>query len=190
MSIGESLQKARQNKHLTQKNVAERLYVTRQTISRWEQEKTMPNIYALKDLAKLYDVSIDSLIENSPHSLDREEGSKMKNINWMALFGMIWFNIIFSLGAFTAVFGILLGAWITIGALIAAPFLLAGEWILVVLMQLPWPASLEWYQVPLALVLCALGVGAIPLAKNLTSMLVRFCKQYIRYNVKAVSVKK
>lgn len=146
-------------------------------------------IYALKDLAKLYDVSIDSLIENSPHSLDKEEGNTMSKLNCMALFGMIWFNIIFTLGAFIAVFGILVGAWITIGAFIAAPLLLAGEWILVVLMHLPWPANLDWYQVPLALVLCALGIGAIPLAKNLTSTLVKFCRQYIRYNLKAVYTK-
>lgn len=47
MSIGTTLQKIRQARDLTQQEVATQMYVTRQTISRWEQGKTMPNIYML-----------------------------------------------------------------------------------------------------------------------------------------------
>lgn len=87
MSIGTTLQKIRQARDLTQQEVATQMYVTRQTISRWEQGKTMPNIYALKDLAQLYNVSLDQLVAMHPSNSKEEAGHKMKKINWLALFG-------------------------------------------------------------------------------------------------------
>lgn len=190
MSIGMELQRARQEQHLTQQDVANKLYVTRQTISRWEQEKTMPNVYALKDLADLYGVSINALVSQPLHNSDEEEGNNMRKINWMALFGFFWFNLIFTLGAGLAVAGILAGAWLTIVAFIGAPLLLVVEWLVVIIMHLPWPDSLSWYQAIFAVILCALGVGALPLAKNLTVTIGRFCKQYVRYNLKSIYIEK
>ncbi|HDN2165251.1 TPA: helix-turn-helix transcriptional regulator, partial [Staphylococcus aureus] len=43
--ISNKLKSARLAKELTQSEVAKKLYVTRQTVSRWEQGKTLPNIY-------------------------------------------------------------------------------------------------------------------------------------------------
>ncbi|WP_143808697.1 helix-turn-helix transcriptional regulator, partial [Oenococcus oeni] len=50
MSLGESLKSARNAVGLTQDQVAKKMYVTRQTVSRWEQGKTLPNIYVLREL--------------------------------------------------------------------------------------------------------------------------------------------
>lgn len=47
MGIGNALKEARMKSNYTQIQVAEKLYVPRQTISRWEQNKTIPNIYVL-----------------------------------------------------------------------------------------------------------------------------------------------
>ncbi len=62
--IAKFLKEARENKGLTQKYVANCLYVTRQTVSRWEQGKTLPNIYVLQKLSDLYGVSIERLIND------------------------------------------------------------------------------------------------------------------------------
>lgn len=53
---------------LSQEELAERVYVTRQAVSRWEQGETVPNTETLKRLSKLFDVSINTLL-GSPRKL-------------------------------------------------------------------------------------------------------------------------
>ena len=52
----------------SQEALAEKLYVTRQAVSRWETGETVPNTEALKLLSKLFDVSINTLL-GSPQKL-------------------------------------------------------------------------------------------------------------------------
>lgn len=63
MNLGQSLQQARKNKGLSQEEVANKLGITRQTISKWELAETTPDIYQAKKLAIIYDLSLDQLIE-------------------------------------------------------------------------------------------------------------------------------
>lgn len=63
MSLGNSLAKARKNAGMTQESVAEKLGVSRQTISKWELDETLPDIRQSKQLATLYGVSLDALID-------------------------------------------------------------------------------------------------------------------------------
>lgn len=63
MNLGNSLFHARKKSGLSQENVAEKLGVSRQTISKWETEETMPDIRQAKRMAVLYNVSLDELIE-------------------------------------------------------------------------------------------------------------------------------
>lgn len=53
---------------LSQDELAEKLYVTRQAVSRWETGETLPNTETLKLLSKLFDVSINTLL-GSPRKL-------------------------------------------------------------------------------------------------------------------------
>ena len=53
---------------LSQEELAEKLFVTRQAVSRWETGETIPNTEALKLLSKLFDVSINTLL-GSPRQL-------------------------------------------------------------------------------------------------------------------------
>ena len=63
MSLGSSLYKARKNNGLSQEFVAEKLGVSRQTISKWETDETVPDIYQAKRLSVLYRISLDELID-------------------------------------------------------------------------------------------------------------------------------
>ena len=63
MNLGNNLFEARKKSGLSQDKVAEKLGVTRQTISKWETNETTPDIYQAKKLAKLYNLSLDELIE-------------------------------------------------------------------------------------------------------------------------------
>ena len=53
---------------MSQDELAEKLYVTRQAVSRWETGETVPNSETLKLLSKLFDVSINTLL-GSPRKL-------------------------------------------------------------------------------------------------------------------------
>lgn len=62
MGIGQNLMKARKKKSLSQEEVANCLNVSRQSVSLWECDQTIPSLDNLIALSKLYDVSIDILI--------------------------------------------------------------------------------------------------------------------------------
>lgn len=63
MSLGRNLYEARKKSRLSQEYVAERLGVSRQTISKWELDETLPDIRQSKKLAVLYHLSLDELID-------------------------------------------------------------------------------------------------------------------------------
>lgn len=62
------LLKLRNKAGLSQEELAEKVYVTRQAVSRWETGETLPNTETLKQLSRLYNVSINTLL-GSPSKL-------------------------------------------------------------------------------------------------------------------------
>ena len=62
MDTKDILLQLRTNKGLSQEQLAEQVFVTRQAVSRWETGETTPNTETLKLLSKLYDVSINTLL--------------------------------------------------------------------------------------------------------------------------------
>ncbi len=79
MNIGSNLFQARKKAGLSQETVAEKLGVSRQTISKWETDETMPDIYQAKRMAKLYNLSLDNLIEFDIDEREIEEVIKNSN---------------------------------------------------------------------------------------------------------------
>lgn len=68
METKDVLQKLRESKGMTQAELAEKLFVTRQAVSRWENGETIPSTDTLKLLSKIFDVSINTLL-GSPQKL-------------------------------------------------------------------------------------------------------------------------
>lgn len=68
MESKDILKKLREKNCLTQEQMAERLMVTRQAVSRWETGETQPNTETLKILSREFDVSINTLL-GSPRQL-------------------------------------------------------------------------------------------------------------------------
>ncbi len=68
MKTQDILRDLREKHHLTQEQLAERVMVTRQAVSRWENGETQPNTDTLKLLSREFDVSINTLL-GSPRSL-------------------------------------------------------------------------------------------------------------------------
>ncbi|MCX8743731.1 helix-turn-helix domain-containing protein [Lactobacillus sp. B3795] len=63
MQFGDRLKQQRKIKKLTQDDVAEKLNVSRQTISSWENEKSYPDIKSLISLSDMYDISLDTMLK-------------------------------------------------------------------------------------------------------------------------------
>ena len=63
MSLGNSLFNAQKKSGLSQEEVAEKLGVSRQTISKWELDETLPDIRQSKRLSVLYHLTLDELVD-------------------------------------------------------------------------------------------------------------------------------
>ena len=64
MNINEKLLLLRKKAGLSQESLAEKLNVTRQTVSNWELGQTTPDILQAKELSKIFKVSLDDLTDN------------------------------------------------------------------------------------------------------------------------------
>ena len=62
METKEIISKLRTEKGLSQEELAQKVFVTRQAVSRWETGETVPNTETLKLLSRLFDVSINTLL--------------------------------------------------------------------------------------------------------------------------------
>lgn len=86
MKFGERLKKARVDMNLTQTAVANELFITRQTISSWENEKTYPDISSLIKLSNYYHISLDILLKEDTgmrEDLEKKYVSlNMKKVYW------------------------------------------------------------------------------------------------------------
>ena len=93
MNLGNSLFQARKRCGLSQEDVAEKLGVSRQTISKWETDETVPDIRQSKKMAVLYNVSLDELIsfdmdiKEIQDAIDKTREEVEEKINWTNAWG-------------------------------------------------------------------------------------------------------
>ena len=73
MEIGKKLKDARMKAGFTQENVAEKINVSRQTISNWENEKSYPDIISVIALSDLYSTSLDDLLKGDREMMEHLE---------------------------------------------------------------------------------------------------------------------
>ena len=65
MTFGEKLKKLRTDKGLTQDEFAEKIYVTRTAVSKWETDRGYPNIDSLKAIAMFFSITVDELLSSN-----------------------------------------------------------------------------------------------------------------------------
>ncbi len=94
MEIGKKLKNARIEAGLTQEKAAEKIDVSSQTISNWENEKSYPDIISVIALSDLYSVSLDELLKGDQKMAEHlEESTNVVKSN-KKLTGAILLNII------------------------------------------------------------------------------------------------
>lgn len=74
--IGMKLRELRKAKRMSLEYVAEQLDVSRQTLSKWEAEESVPDILKCKELAALYDISLDELVLEEDEIPDEKRTGK------------------------------------------------------------------------------------------------------------------
>lgn len=70
MTLGEKIYYLRKKKGFSQEQVAEKIGVSRQTVSKWETNQALPELIKGKLLAELFNVSYDNLVDGSTESID------------------------------------------------------------------------------------------------------------------------
>ena len=86
MKLGNYLKEYRKKNNMTQQNLADKLFVTKQAVSKWETERGTPDLETLTDISKLINVSVDEL-------LDVKNDTKKKKYKGRVL----WFLVITAL---------------------------------------------------------------------------------------------
>lgn len=90
MEFGEKLLQLRKGKKWTQEQLAEELFVSRTAVSKWESGKGYPNMDSLKNISKLFSVSIDDLLSGEELiSLASDENRKNINKIYTLVFGIL-----------------------------------------------------------------------------------------------------
>ena len=69
MEIGTKLKNARSNANLTQEDIAEKIGVSRQTVSNWENNKSYPDIISVIRLSDIYGISLDILLKEDENMI-------------------------------------------------------------------------------------------------------------------------
>ena len=81
IELGKQIKKHRQEAHLSQEELANRVYVSRQTISNWENDKSYPDVNSLVLLSEIFQISLDNLIKGDievmKDVIQKEEIEKM-----------------------------------------------------------------------------------------------------------------
>ncbi|MEG0404403.1 MAG: helix-turn-helix domain-containing protein [Anaerorhabdus sp.] len=120
MEIGKMLKDARLHSGLTQEDVADKIRVTRQTMSNWENEKCYPDIINVIELSNLYGVSLDELLKGDEKMIEHlEQSTNTVNsnkklivaigINIVLVLLMILFNGIIAQNRYLIIFAMCVG---------------------------------------------------------------------------------
>lgn len=80
MNLGNKIMTLRKKNNMSQEELAEKVGVTRQTISKWELEETSPDITQAKTLSNIFKVSLDELVNNDLNSIIVEKVSNTEKL--------------------------------------------------------------------------------------------------------------
>lgn len=80
MNLGDKIMTLRKKNNMSQEELAEKVGVTRQTISKWELEETSPDITQAKTLSNIFKVSLDELVNNDLNSIIVEKVSNTEKL--------------------------------------------------------------------------------------------------------------
>ena len=109
MEFGKQIQKLRQEAQLSQEELAERIYVSRQTISNWENDKSYPDVNSLVLLSETFQISLDKLIKGDIEVM--KDVIQKEEIEKMNRYGGIYTMMLIASAVSAVPLFMLLGVW-------------------------------------------------------------------------------
>ncbi|ANZ96554.1 MULTISPECIES: helix-turn-helix domain-containing protein [Brochothrix] len=107
-NFGEKLKMLREQNDITQEEVSQKLNVTRQSVSNWENNKNYPDLTTLVTLSQLYNISLDDLLKDE-NNVVKSMKTELNSYRSSELIKLIIFSVLaFLLPIIGIVFGILL----------------------------------------------------------------------------------
>lgn len=107
-NFGEKLKMLREQTDITQEKVSQKLNVTRQSVSNWENNKNYPDLTTLVTLSQLYNISLDDLLKDE-NNVVKSMKTELNSYRSSELIKLIIFSVLaFLLPIIVIVFGILL----------------------------------------------------------------------------------
>lgn len=88
MFFGDKLKIEREKKGWSQNDLAEKIFVSRQSVSKWETNKNYPNIEVIINLSDLFDITIDELLrsDNGLKTKVIQDSKSSNTLNWKTSF--------------------------------------------------------------------------------------------------------
>ena len=109
MELGKQIKKHRQEAHLSQEELANRVYVSRQTISNWENDKSYPDVNSLVLLSEIFQISLDNLIKGDIEIM--KDVIQKEEIEKMNRYGRIYTILLIATVVSAAPLFVWLGLW-------------------------------------------------------------------------------
>ncbi|MDD2955323.1 MAG: helix-turn-helix transcriptional regulator [Oscillospiraceae bacterium] len=170
MEFHEKLQELRKQKNLTQEQLAERLYVSRTAVSKWESGRGYPSIDSLKEISKFFSISLDRLLSGEELLTAAQEESRKKIHSFRDLvFGLLDCSLLMFL--LLPFFGQRVGGVIQEVSLLA-------------LTQVPGYIKIPYLAVVIGLILCGLLTLAL---QNCQAAFWNRCKGKLSLGLSAVA---
>ena len=95
MDLGKKILELRKKLNLSQEQLADKLNVSRQTISKWELNETTPDIKQAKELSIIFKVSLDELTDNDMTTLVMQKVSNTEKLAGLVLRVSKWLGVCF-----------------------------------------------------------------------------------------------
>ena len=95
MELGNKILELRKKNNLSQEQLAEKLDVTRQTISKWELGETSPDIKQARELSKIFKISLDELVDNDVKNIIVEKVSNTEKLAGMVIKIIKFIGVVF-----------------------------------------------------------------------------------------------
>lgn len=114
MELGNHIRQYRKDKGLSQEQFAERILVSRQTVSNWETGRTYPDVQSLLLMSAVLDVTVDELIKGDVEMMREEKDRDVRKMNRLA-----WLMVLATAAAVAEmILGLLLWEWDTVPTLL------------------------------------------------------------------------
>lgn len=97
MTFGEKLKKLRTDNQMTQEQLAEKIFVSRTAISKWETDRGYPGIDSLKALSDLFQIKIDDLISGADAENKKLLDEKLARRFYFAAVAFLGITVLFAL---------------------------------------------------------------------------------------------